>query len=503
MTNISAAFASFLRPGTRVVETTAGYRVLELASHNAVYMIGSGTLGDYYEPTLVRSLADFKNQFGSSPSEAAIKLYFRNDSSGLVWFVRTALTPESTLQFDPSPAGDYSITIGGTEITVSTEVGDTASDIASKMLAEINISAAAATVTAVAGNTVDTIIIRNDDAQAAAPTITLGDGAGGMTLTAVTKTTPTASDYVAAIENSFDIEEDWPQGYLLAPEAFQLLTDPTDRLAVGTAMEDHAGNEGYDWVAIVDAGPNLTTLAEYKADAERYTTAQGHLAWYGPYVKDLEEGVVPASAGVAGIATKRAKEVGFHHPPAGARYPMQGVLDVVKRFGNQDQDVMNPVGANLVRYLRNKGVCVWAMRSRSVDSFYTFIHTRVIMNVLNGTLRNAFDFEIFSSIDGRGVLMSRMKETAASVCRRMWIGGALFGETESEAFEVVCSLENNTNDNLELGQVLMEVFVAPSPALEKLLVNTIRVPIGQVQEAAAAGRQVEAKSENIESIPGA
>jgi phage tail sheath protein FI len=110
------------------------------------------------------------------------------------------------------------------------------------------------------------------------------------------------------------------------------------------------------------------------------------------------------------------------------------------------------------------------------------------MNVLNGTLRGAFDYDIFSAIDGFSILFQRIEGTANSVCRRLWLGKALFGATEADAYAVKCSLENNELDDLENGNVLLEVYAAPSPILEKLLINTIRVNLGAVQDAAAAGQ---------------
>jgi phage tail sheath protein FI len=153
----------------------------------------------------------------------------------------------------------------------------------------------------------------------------------------------------------------------------------------------------------------------------------------------LENVAVPPSAAIAAMATKRYATEGYHQPYAGAKFPLMGVRDVAHRFNGQDQDVLNPLGVNVVRSLRGKGVCVWAMRSRSADPMYRFATTRVIFNVLNGTLRSGFDYEIFSSIDSAGVRLMRIAETARSVCRRMWIAGALFGETEAEAFVVRCN----------------------------------------------------------------
>jgi hypothetical protein len=472
---MSTVFNSILSPQVRVVETSQGYRSSELASHQTVYMIGSSTTGDYISPTQVNSLADFTNVFGSSPSESSVKLFFRNDRRGLLYFVRTPISPTYEVIVDLAAVGDYSIEVLDTTITYTATLSDTIATITSALLEEINTSNVSSSITA--SSTEEGVIIIRQDNPLAEPVIEVVGLEGDLTATLVTPTTPSAQDYVYAIENSFDYEDEWPQGFIIAPEAFQLLPLANQRNSVGLAMEGLASQDVYDWVAIVDAGPDLTP-AQARTEGINYTSPQGHTAFYYPYLIDLEDVEVPSSAAVAGIATRRYREEGFQQPPAGAKYPVLGVKDVVYRVSSQEHDTLNPDGINVVRNLRNKGVVVWGMRSRSSSDFYRFINTRVIMNVLNGTLRKSFDNELFSVIDGQGVLLNSISQTASRICSRLWRGKALFGATEVQAFEVKCDFENNTAEDLELGNVLLEVFAVPVPAMEKLLINTIRLSIG-------------------------
>lgn len=467
-------FANFLSPGVRVTETTQGYRSLELASHQTVYMVGSSFQGDYLKPTQVTSYADFSNVFGSSASEAAVKLFFRNDPRGILYFVRTPIAQEFRVTVDAAAAGDYTITINGTDITF-TATTETESDIATELIDAINLSSEAVNVTATGGDTTTEIVVRADDPLA---TFTLVEGFN-LTATEVINSIPVSSDYVKAIELSFDVEDDYAQGFLIAPEAFQNLTIQTDRVAVGAAMEAHCSDNAYDWVALIDSGVGLTA-SQARDEGSLYGSPQGHSAFYYPYLVDIDDVTVAPSAAVAGIASRRFKEEGFQQPYAGVKYPVLGVKDVEVRISTQVQDTLNPTGINVIRNLRNKGVVIWGMRTRSTDPFYKFVNTRVIMNVLNGTLRKGFDSELFSAIDGQGVLLNSISQTASRVCSRLWRGKALFGATEVEAFEVKCDFENNTPEELEQGNVLLEVYAVPAPAMEKLLINTIRLSIGSL-----------------------
>ncbi|MDX1370943.1 MAG: hypothetical protein R3321_00645, partial [Nitrososphaeraceae archaeon] len=60
-------------------------------------------------------------------------------------------------------------------------------------------------------------------------------------------------DYIQALQTSFSEEMD--QGYIIAPSAFSQF-DQTQRLAVGTMMENLASADGYNWFALVDCGPS-------------------------------------------------------------------------------------------------------------------------------------------------------------------------------------------------------------------------------------------------------
>jgi phage tail sheath protein FI len=345
------------------------------------------------------------------------------------------------------------------------------------LLAAINASSIANEVTAFAGPTSAEIYVRLRN-----PLGTLNATATtNLTVTVDNPTSPQSYDYVYAIENAFDLEDELAQGFILAPEAFQTLATQSERVSVGSALIAQASDDAFDWVALPDVGSGLTP-AQAKAEALLYSSPQGHASVYYPYLIDLEDSTVPPSAAVAGLASRRYREQGYPQPAAGAKYPLLGVKDVVVKINTQVQDDLNPSGLNVIRNLRGKGICVWGMRTRSSDTFYTFLHTRVIMNVLNGTLRRGFTNDIFSNVDGQGVFLNAISQTAASVCSRLWREKALFGATEAQAFEVKCDFENNPPSQLENGQVLLEVYAATAPAMEKLLINTIRVNIGTLPQ---------------------
>jgi uncharacterized protein len=340
------------------------------------------------------------------------------------------------------------------------------------------------------GRTGNSTFLVTSDNVGVAFTVTSPTAPGGSTLSVTVDTYATLADeYVYAIQNSFDPDLH-SSGILICPEAFSGLTNQGDRTSVATAMENLCATEGFDWVTFVDSGPSgtINTPALAQTESANYTTARGHLAYFFPYVKDLLDNIIPPSAGVAAIALRRYRAEGFQQPPAGTKYPMRGVKDVAVIVKKAEQAVVNPNGVNCIRNLPGQGVVVYGSRTRSASPYYRFVNTRIILSVFNRTLFTAFETGgvIFSAVDGQGVLFTRIRETAEAIAYRFWDGGAFFGAQPKDAFLVRCDRTNNNALDLESGVVRCDIYVAPVPTLERLLITTYRVAIDQVQQAAGA-----------------
>lgn len=568
-------------PGVYVSESTAGLIPAALASFNRAYMIGTAATGDYNKPSQVINLEDANNQFGITPSDESIKLFFRNHINGLLFFVRVG-APERvdayiTVPDNEAIAGTYNLTINGTAFTYTVAIAPGATaptwqQLINAICEEINIATFTPEVVATPGTDglirleaatigdnltvaagampvgveadvryfVHNLTLAGTDtgawsvdindttvtytaagtptlasivqglaaaieASAIADAVVVSNITGtGFRLTATGVTTlsvdnpdapgagsiaiasdaepPDYAQFIYTLEHAFDPELD-EQGFILCPEAFQNLTNQGQRTSVALIMENVAATESYDWMALTDSGPHTEINNPDKARREGllYTTPRGHLAYFFPYLLTVEDLVVPPSAAVAAIALRRYADQGFIQPPAGAQYPVKGVKDAVVRVVKAQQAAINPLGINCIRYFPNQGTLVWGSRTRSGNPYYRFINTRVILNVLIGTLRGAFDSVIFTAVDGQGVLFSRIRETAYAICYRLWDGGAFYGATPQEAFFCKCDRENNPALDLEDGVVRLDVYVVPAPTLERLLISVVRTAIGQIE----------------------
>lgn len=458
-------------PGTYIVEGTFGAYPSAIATHSAIYMVGTGSISNSPRniPTYVTSLADFTNIFGTSPSARSIELYFAQKPGLGLWFVNTEVRVTRTITIPTATVGQvYSLTVDGYLVGVTAVTGDTVVTILNKLTTEFNSRAG------------HLGIIRNGILRTL--TATSVTSSANVTLGTVSVAgTATVHDALDTLAVAFNTS--MPAGYIIAPEFFQGLTNQADRTMLALGMEATARDLG--WVAIADCGAsvsNATTGAGAVnlalAEVAALSAPQGHLAYYFPYWVDTLGNNVPASASVCGVAVRRYREQGFREPPAGISYPVRGVQRPTFNVTYELQEVLNAANVNCLRQLPGKGNVVYGARTVSSNQQYRYVTTRVIMNVLGHTLRTAFDDVIFSSVDGLGILFGRIKQTAAGICERLRLAGALFGATPDDAYRCICDNTNNLPIDLDNGRVTLDVLVKPSPLMEVLLVRLYRASLG-------------------------
>ena len=228
-------------------------------------------------------------------------------------------------------------------------------------------------------------------------------------------------------------------------------------------------------------------------DARRYNTSAGYLAYFAPYVLDDSGVYVPPTPYVVGVALRRYRdEAGFQSPPAGTKYPLKGARGVEIQISTRQQEVSNPAGLNALRKLSGYGdqVFIWGARSRvntedPSQRLYQFINTRVIMNVLFGSLQTAFNDVIFSTGESPTVVFNKVRNIANTVMYDFFVNGYLFGNTAEDAYEIVVDERNNSNSSLENGLINVQVFAAPATLNERVEIDLFRVAVGQVSESVA------------------
>ena len=318
--------------------------------------------------------------------------------------------------------------------------------------------------------------------------------------------TAKANDFIYAIEQGMGSMALAP-GFLLAPEAYTVLAYEAgsgdfankaearqERLKITQtlvrAAEGKLGSTegifGTQHIALIDCGFDEISLTQVQDELDGIKSTVGvpfgHAAYYAPYIKNLNDRYIAPSSYIAGIACSRYVNEGFQQPPAGSRYPLRGALGLKFEISAQQQEVTYALGLNPIRSLPNRGIVAWGARTLSPNPLFKFVNTRAILNVLIDVMGRSFDDILFEQIDSAGTVYARVKSIASQVLGQFFRQGALFGSRPEQAYLVVCSSANNNAIDLENGSVRLDVYVATSPTLERLLVTIVRTPAGQVAQ---------------------
>ncbi len=245
------------------------------------------------------------------------------------------------------------------------------------------------------------------------------------------------------------------------------------------AALNYCENRG-DCFFIVDPPLGITPLEakDYKQGTGTYS-GQAFNSTYGamyyPWVavNDPLTGqtrMVPPSGVVAGTYSNTDSVRGVFKAPAGiADGFLNSVVDIEQLITKGEQDVLNPLGVNVIRKFPDSGIVIWGARTLSNIAEWRYVSVRRLMLFLEESIDQGTQFVVFEPNDP--VLWGNVKRTLTAFLTRVWRDGALFGATPEEAFFVKVDGENNPPEVRDAGQLIVEVGVAPVKPAEFVIIR--------------------------------
>ncbi len=232
--------------------------------------------------------------------------------------------------------------------------------------------------------------------------------------------------------------------------------------AVQLAMIAHCENMK-DRFAILDCPPGLNPqqVKDWRMKEAGYDTKYG--AVYYPWLRvanplgNGESILVPPSGYMAGIYARSDTERGVHKAPANE--VVRGAMAVEMQITKSEQDILNPIGVNCIRAFPGRGIRVWGARTLSSDASWRYINVRRLFNFIEKSIENGTQWVVFEPNDMD--LWARIRRDVTAFLTMVWRSGALFGNTTSQAFYVKCDEEINQPESRDLGQVIIEIGLAP------------------------------------------
>lgn len=232
--------------------------------------------------------------------------------------------------------------------------------------------------------------------------------------------------------------------------------------AVQTAMLAHCENMRYRF-AVLDTPPGLNAQ-QAKQWRSFLNFDSSYAALYYPWIQvaDLSGSgktskFVPPSGHMVGIYNRTDSERGVHKAPANE--VILGALDLEINLSKGEQDTLNPIGVNCIRSFPGRGIRVWGARTLSSDGSWRYINVRRLFILVGASLDVGMQWVVFEPNDS--TLWAKVRRDVTSFLRTVWRSGALFGTTPEQAFYVKCDAEINPLEIRDLGQLIIEIGLAP------------------------------------------
>jgi uncharacterized protein len=179
---------------------------------------------------------------------------------------------------------------------------------------------------------------------------------------------------------------------------------------------------------------------------------------------------MPPSGPVLGRYAYSDSNIGVWHSPAGVDSgAMRTVTSLAAQVTEADQDTLNPNGINALRNLINYGNVVYGARTLSQDARWTYISVRRLVIFVEQSLKNSLQWVVFEANDS--TLWAAVSRDISAFLTTLWSQGALFGSTAQEAFFITCDASNNPPETRELGQLFIDIGLAPVYPAEFVLVR--------------------------------
>ena len=121
-----------------------------------------------------------------------------------------------------------------------------------------------------------------------------------------------------------------------------------------------------------------------------------------------------------------------------------------------------------------------AVKTLAHELAHVLLHTPTAFAV--GAVPSPFDcYMVLRGLKTLGVRMRQHVQSArtiASFLTLVWRQGALFGETPEKAFYVKCDEETNPPETIDVGQLIVEIGLAPVKPAEFVIFRIGQMPTG-------------------------
>jgi len=238
-----------------------------------------------------------------------------------------------------------------------------------------------------------------------------------------------------------------------------------------------------DRIALLDAPFETSANAQLAASglrAWRQRFDSPFAALYAPWldVADPLRGggsasglrAIPPCGHVAGLIAATDLRRGVHVAPANVS--LQWIQGLSLSINDELHGLLNAIGVNALRAQPGRGVRVLGARTMASDTDWRFLNVRRLVCMIGKALDRSLQWAVFEPNDWR--LRAKLTLVVGSFLHALWTRGAMAGATPDEAFFVRCDESNNPQQSRELGELLLELGIAPTVPFEFIVLRVGR-----------------------------
>ena len=212
--------------------------------------------------------------------------------------------------------------------------------------------------------------------------------------------------------------------------------------------------------AILDVPVELKKTNDVANFRDMYDST--YAAMYHPWLEMYDAGAkrsayFPPSGAMAGIYARTDTERGVHKAPANE--VVRGCTGLSCAYNEGEQDILNPIGVNLIRAFTGRGIRVWGARTISSNGLWKYLNVRRLFIYVEESIKANTNWVVFEP--NSTTLWNRVTRTIETFLATCWRDGALAGSTPSEAFFVECGPTTMTQDDIDNGRLICQIGIAP------------------------------------------
>lgn len=212
--------------------------------------------------------------------------------------------------------------------------------------------------------------------------------------------------------------------------------------------------------AILDLPQDLKKTNEVSEFRGMYDST--YAAVYHPWLEMLDNGsrrpaYFPPSGAMAGVYARVDTDRGVHKAPANE--VIRGCTGLSCDYNDAEQDILNPIGVNLIRAFTGRGIRVWGARTISSNGQWKYVNVRRLFIYVEQSIKNNTNWVVFEpNSEGLWGRVTRTIETFLATC---WRDGALAGSSPEQAYFVECGPTTMTQDDIDNGRLICNIGIAP------------------------------------------